>query len=76
MYNRIDCKKTKIMETKNIYAIKIDDIKSDFVNYRLWKNGEDIEPNDLTAEEMRMFRMELLEFAEMFNNQIKYIEEL
>ena len=64
------------METKNIYAIKIDDIKSDFVNYRLWKNGEDIEPDDLTVEEMRIFRKELLEFAEMFNYQIKYIENI
>ena len=59
------------METKNIYAIKIDDIKSDFVNYRLWKNGEDIEPDDLTVEEMIIFQKELLDFAEMFNDEIK-----
>ena len=71
MYNRIDCKKNKTMETKNIYAIKIDDIKSDFVNYRLWKNGEDIEPDDLTVEEMIIFQKELLDFAEMFNDEIK-----
>ena len=64
------------METKNIYAIKIDDINSDWVNYRLCKDGEDIDPNDLTVEEMKIFRKELLEFSEMFDNNIKYIEEL
>ena len=68
------------METKNIYAIKIDDINSDWVNFRLWKNGEDIEPNDLTVEEMRMFRDELLDFSKMFNemfdNKIKYFENI
>ena len=64
------------MEPKNIYAIKIDDINSDWVNYRLWKNGEDIDQYDLTVEEMRIFRNELLEFSEMFNNDIKYLEEL
>ena len=64
------------METKNIYAIKIDDIKSDWVNYRLWKNGEDIEPDDLTVDEMRILQKELLEFSEMFKEQIKYLEEL
>ena len=68
--------KGTIMKTKNIYAIKIDDINSDWVNYRLWKNGEDIEPDDLTVEEMRIFQKELLEFAEMFNDEIKYIEKL
>ena len=64
------------METKNIYAIKIDDINSDWVNFRLWKNGEDIDPDDLSVEEMRIFRKELLEFYEMFNDNIKYLEEL
>ena len=59
------------METKNIYSIKIDDINSEWVNYRLWKNGEDIDPDDLTVEEMRIFRKELFEFAEMFNDEIK-----
>ena len=64
------------METKNIYAIKIDDINSIWVNYRLWKNGEDIEPNDLTVEEMRIYLKELLDFSELFNDYIKYIENL
>ena len=64
------------METKNIYAIKIDDINSDWVNYRVWKNGEGIYPDDLTVEEMKMFQNELLEFSEMFDNNIKYIEKL
>ena len=64
------------METKNIYAIKIDDINSDWTTYRLWKNGQDINPDDLTVEEMKLFQKELLEFSEMFNEQIKYLEEL
>ena len=64
------------METKNVYAIKIDDIKSDWVNYRLWINGEDIDPDDLTVEEMIIFRKELLEFYEMFNNEIKIFENI
>ena len=57
------------METKNIYAIKIDDINSDWVNYRLWKNGQDIELDDLTVEEMKLFEKELIEFSEMFNDE-------
>ena len=64
------------METKNIYAIKIDDINSDWVNYRIWKNGEDIEPDDLTVDEMKLFEKELLEFSEMFKEEIKYLEKL
>ena len=57
------------METKNIYAIKIDDINSDWVNYLLWKNGEYIDPDDLTVEEMKLFEKELIEFSEMFNDE-------
>ena len=64
------------METKNIYAIKIDDMNSEWVNYRLWKNGEDIEPDDLTVEEMIIFQKELLDISEMFNDKIKYIENI
>ena len=64
------------METKNIYAIKIDYMNSDWPNYRLWKNGQDIHPDDLTVEEMKIFQKELLEFSEMFNEQIKYLEKL
>ena len=64
------------MKTKKIYAIKIDDINSDWVNYRIWKNGEDIEPDDLTVDEMKLFEKELLEFYEMVKEQIKYLEEL
>ena len=64
------------METKNIYAIKIDDINSDWVNFRLWKNGEDIDPNELSVEEMRIFRKELLEFSEMFDSVIKCFENI
>ena len=57
------------MKEKNVYSIKIDDINSDWVNYRLWKNGEDIELDDLTVEEMELFEKELLEFSEMFNDE-------
>ena len=64
------------METKNIYAIKIYDIKSDWVNYRLWKNGKDIDPDELTIEEMEFFQKELFDFSEMFKEQIKYLEKL
>ena len=67
------------METKNIYAIKIDDINSDWTNYRLWKNGKDInldDFDDLTVDEMKLFQKELFDFSEMFKEQIKYLEKL
>ena len=64
------------METKNIYAIKIDDINSDWVNYRLWKNEQDIDPDDLTIEEWEFFQKELSFFSVMFKEHIKYLEEL
>jgi hypothetical protein len=64
------------METKNIYAIKIDDINSDWSNYRLWKNGRDIDPDNLTIEEMEFFQKELYDYSEMFKEHIKYLKEL
>ena len=72
------------MKTKNIYAIKIDDINFDWSNYRLWKNGQDIEPEDLTIEELELFQKELLDYSEifkdriteMYKNHIKYLEGL
>ena len=64
------------METKNIYAIKIEEINSDLTTYRLWKNGQDIPPYYLTVEEMKIFQKELLEFSEMFKEEIKYLEKL
>ena len=64
------------METKNIYAIKIDDINSDWSNYRLWKNGQDIDPDELTIEEWEFFQKELSFFSEMFKEHIKYLEGL
>ena len=64
------------MEKRDIYAIKIDDINSDWTNYRLWKNGKDINLDDLTVDEMKLFEKELLEFSEMFKEQIKYLEKL
>ena len=56
------------METKNEYSIKIAGINSGWTNYRLWKNGQDIELDDLTVEEMELFEKELIEFSEMFND--------
>lgn len=64
------------METKNVYSIKLSEINSDWTNYRLWKNGQDIDPDELTIEEMEFFQKELYDFSEMFKNQIKYLEEL
>ena len=59
------------METKNEYSIKISGINSDWPNYRLWKNGQDIDPDELTIEEMEFFRKELFYFYNFFK---KYIE--
>ena len=56
------------MKEKNEYSIKIAGINSDWTNYRLWKNGQDIELDDLTVEEMELFEKELIEFSEMFND--------
>ena len=39
------------METKNEYSIKIAGINYDWPNYQLWRNGQDVEPEDLTIEE-------------------------
>ena len=64
------------MEKRDIYAIKINDINSDWSNYRLWKNGQDIDPDELTIEELEFIQKELFEFSEMFKEQIKYLEEL
>ena len=72
------------METKNEYSIKIEDINSDWTNYRVWKNTQEIEPDDLTIEECGFFQKELYDFSvifkdriiEMLKNQIKYLEEL
>ena len=64
------------METKNIYAIKINDINSDWSNYRLWKNGQDIDPDNLTIEELEFIQEKLFDYSEMFKEQIKYLEKL
>ena len=64
------------MKTKNEYSIKIAGINSDWVNYRLWKNGKDIDPDNLTIEEMEFFQEELRIFSEMFKERIKYLKEL
>ena len=64
------------MKTKNEYSIKIAGINSDWVNYRLWKNGKDIDPDKLTIEEMEFFQEELRIFSEMFKERIKYLKEL
>ena len=59
------------METKNEYSIKIEGINSDWPTYRLWKNEQDIDPDELTIEEMELFQKELFDFSEMFKEQIK-----
>ena len=64
------------METKNEYSIKIAVINSDWTNYRLWKNGQDIDPDDLTIDELEFFQKEMLDFSEMFKERIKYLKEL
>ena len=61
------------MKTKNIYSIKLDDINSNFTNFRMWKNGKDIDPDELTIDEMKLLEKELLEFSEMFKEEIKYL---
>ena len=64
------------METKNDYSIKISGINSDWANYRLWKNGQDIDPDDLTIEELESIQEVLFEFSEIFKDHIKYLERL
>ena len=64
------------METKNEYSIKIAGINSDRTTYRLWKNAKDMDPDNLTIEEMELFQKELFDFSEMFKEQIKYLKEL
>ena len=64
------------MKEKNEYSIKIAGINSGWTNYRIWKNDKDIDPDELTIEEMVFFQKELYDFSEMFKNQIKYLEEL
>ena len=68
--------KTTIMETKNEYSIIIAGINCGWTNYQLWRNGQDIDPDDLTIDEMKLFEKELLEFSETFKEQIKYLEKL
>ena len=64
------------MKAKNEYSIKIAGINSGWTTYRIWKNDKDIDPDELTIEEMVFFQKELYDFSEMFKNQIKYLEEL
>ena len=64
------------MKTKNIYNIKIEEINSNWTTYRLWKNGQYINNDNLTIEDLEIIQKELLEFTEMFNEQIKYLKEL
>lgn len=64
------------METKNEYSIKISGINSEWVNYRLWKNEQDIDHYDLTIEELEFFQKELSFFSVMFKEHIEYLKEL
>ena len=58
------------METKNEYSIKIAGINSDWTNYRVWKNTQEIEPDDLTIEECGFFQKELYDFSVIFKDRI------
>ena len=42
----------------------------------LWKNGKDIDPDDLTIKELEFFQKELSYFSEEFKSHIKYLEKL
>ena len=64
------------METKNEYSIKISGINSEWANYRLWKNEQDIDSDDLTIKELEFFQKELSYFSEEFKSHIKYLEKL
>ena len=64
------------METKNEYSIEISGINSDWPHYRLWKNEQDIDPDNLTIEELEFFQKELYDFSKMFKDQIEYLERL
>ena len=64
------------METKNEYSIKIEGINYGWANYRLWKNSQDINSDDLTIEKLEFIQKELFYYSEMFRKYIKYLEEL
>ena len=64
------------MKTTNEYSIKIAGINSGWINYRLWKNEQDINSDKLTIEELELFQKELFDFSEMFRKYIKYLEKL
>lgn len=63
------------MKPTNDYSIKIADINSEWTTYRLWKNGQDIDPDNLTIEELEFIQEELFDFSEMFKEHIKYLKE-
>lgn len=63
------------MKEKNVYSIKISDINSIFSNYRIWKNDKDINPDDLTIEEMILIAEELIDYCKMFENKIDNIKQ-
>ena len=64
------------MKPKNEYSIKIAGINYGWTNYQLCRNGQDVEPEDLTIEELELFQKEFYDFAEMFEAHIKYLKEL
>ena len=64
------------MKTKDEYSIKIEEINSDWTTYRLWKNGQDIDPDYLTIEGLESIQEVLFEFSKIFKEQIKYLKEL
>ena len=60
------------MTPKDVYSIKLSDINSDWPNYRIWKNNKDVDPDDLTLEEIKIIADELhiynTYFMERFNS--------
>lgn len=58
------------MEAKNVYSIKLSDINSDWPNYCIWKNGEFVDPDDLTLEEIKIIADELHDYHLIFMERL------
>ena len=58
------------MTQKDVYSIKISDINSDWANYRIWKNNKDVDPDDLTLEEIKIIADELHDYHLIFMERL------
>lgn len=58
------------MALKNVYSIKISDIDSDWPNYRIWKNNENVDPEDLPLDEIKIIADELYEYHLIFMKRV------